>query len=58
VLFAPFGTFFEVVIDLRGLQLGAVGRLGLPILLIGMGVVMLALRMLSAREESPRDSAA
>ncbi len=49
VLFLIFGTFFELILNISGLRNGPFGRLLLPLLLIGAGVIVLAYALMQRR---------
>lgn len=53
VLFLVFGTFFEGILHVSGIDLGSVGDLIIPVVLIGTGLVLIVLRMATSR---PRPS--
>ena len=49
VLFLVFGAFFEGILHVSGVDLGSVGDLLIPAVLIGSGIVLIVLRMASPR---------
>lgn len=49
VLFLVFGAFFEGILHVSGVDLGSVGDLLIPVVLIGAGIVLIVLRMASSR---------
>jgi len=49
VIFLAFAVFFELLLNLSGLRSGPLGRIVLPVLLIGAGVVTLLLALLPRR---------
>ncbi len=49
VIFLAFAIFFELLLNLSGLRSGPLGRIVLPVLLIGAGVVTLLLALLPRR---------
>lgn len=49
VLFLVFGAFFEGILHVSGVDLGSVGDLVIPLVLIGAGLVLIVLRMAAGR---------
>jgi hypothetical protein len=49
MIFLAFAVFFELLLNISGLRTGPLGRLLLPLLLIGAGAVVLVLSLLSGR---------
>lgn len=53
LIFVALGAFFEGALHISGLDLGAVGQAALPLLLIVIGVVLLATRLLPGITRQP-----
>ena len=49
VLFLVFGAFFEGILHVSGVDLGSVGDLLIPVVLIGAGIVLIVVRMATNR---------
>jgi hypothetical protein len=49
VLFLVFGAFFEGILHVSGVDLGSVGDLLIPLVLIGSGMLLIVLRMAGHR---------
>jgi hypothetical protein len=54
IIFAAFAIFFELLLNISGLRTGPIGRVLLPLLLIGVGVIVLLLAFLPRRLHSRR----
>jgi hypothetical protein len=52
IIFLAFAVFFELLLNISGLRTGPIGRVLLPLLLIGAGVVVLLLAFLPRRSHS------